>query len=287
MRSKHGYYYSQSKDFRQAPPENRVLVALVPTLRDWQTLHEQGWYRIPARSAPQPMEYGCVAFYQAKGWGKQEWAINYWARIAHVSRMPRIELLPQEESHPRAHEIYYRLNLGDLKSLPEPIRSRRRRFIVFISTTLDKFTKAYEINDLFCESPLEETLWERFRQEGIEAERQWYVSVGSLNYCLDFAVFCPKGKIDVECDGDLYHVNREKAPQDNKRNNVLTSAGWEVLRFGTKEITETPECCLEQVRETANLYGGLLTAEGETRWFTSKSGGEQQLNLFGKPEEEE
>jgi len=286
MRSRHGYFYSQSRDFRQTPPEKRVLVAIVRSLHDWQILHEQNWYRIPVRSAPHPMTYGTIAFYQMREWKEQSWAINYKAQVAHVRQAPRKELLPREEAHPRAHELYYRLDLTGLEPLPEPIHSRRRRFIVFISTTLDKFNKAREINDLFCESPLEETLWEHFCREGIEAERQWFVPVGGANYCLDFAIFCPNGKIDVECDGDLYHINREKAPNDNKRNNALTSVGWKVLRFGTKEITETPDNCIEQVRETANLYGGVLTAEGETRWFTSKTNGEQQYNLFGNPDEE-
>ncbi|GBC92948.1 hypothetical protein HRbin15_01431 [bacterium HR15] len=282
MRSRHGYYYGRSPDFRHAPVEQRVLVALVPTLRDWHIVHEHGWYRLPVRSAPQPMRYGYIAFYQTKGWGQQDWAINWWARIAQIREVARVELLPHEAVHPRASERYYRLDLTELRPLPTPIPSRRRRFIVFISTTLDKFVQAREINDLFCESPLEDLLWEHFRRHGIEAERQWYVSVGRATYCLDFAIFCTNGKIDVECDGDFYHANPEKAREDNQRNNYLTSAGWEILRFTSQQILETPSECVQMVCETANQYGGLLTTEGETRWFPSQQGGGYQLNLFAK-----
>lgn len=287
MRSKHGYFYGQSSDFLQTPPEKRVLVALVPRLSDWQILHEQNWYRIPARSAPKPLDYGHIAFYQTRAWGKQGWAIHFFAKVTHIQEMPRIELLPQEESHPRAHELYYRITVQNLQELPQPIPSQRNRYIVFISTTLNNLVNAREINDLFCTSHLEEILWKYLKVEGIEAERQWYVVIKQQNYCLDFAVFCAKGKIDIECDGDTYHVSRSKAVEDNQRNNLLTSVGWKVLRFSTREIKRTPDDCIGQIRETANLYGGISMANGETRWLTSRINGEQQLNLFGQQEERE
>lgn len=136
MRSKHGYYYGRSPDFRHAPAEQRVLVALVPTLRDWHILHEQGWYRIPVRSAPQPMQYGYIAFDQTRGWGQPDWAVNWWAHIAQIKEATRLGLLPREERQPWALERCYQLDLIELRPLPAPIPSRRRRFIVFISTTL-------------------------------------------------------------------------------------------------------------------------------------------------------
>jgi hypothetical protein len=35
------------------------------------------------------------------------------------------------------------------------------------------------------------------------------------NYSLDFAVYCDKGNIDIETDGDTYHVNPEGSAKDN------------------------------------------------------------------------
>lgn len=53
--------------------------------------------------------------------------------------MKRKELLPAESAHPRAEEEYCRINLVELLPLAKPIFSRRKRRIVFITTTFERF----------------------------------------------------------------------------------------------------------------------------------------------------
>jgi very-short-patch-repair endonuclease len=88
-----------------------------------------------------------------------------------------------------------------------------------------------EINDLYDESPLEDRLWAELRRFNIPAERQEFITVGKNDYSLDFAVYCDKGNIDIETDGDTYHVNPEGSAKDNMRNNALAAAGWHVLAY--------------------------------------------------------
>lgn len=38
--------------------------------------------------------------------------------------------------------------------------------------------------------------------------------------------------------------------------------------------------CLRVIRETANRYGGLVTPEGELRYYAQGAGRHEQLNLF-------
>jgi very-short-patch-repair endonuclease len=278
---RHGYFYARSREYRTTKSSQRVLVAFMPNQRDLNIAREQGWYRIPVRSAPQPMKFGWLAFYQGREtFGEEAWTINYWAKVKSIKVVKRRDLLPDESSHPRADEDYYRIRIGELQRVPQPIVSRRQRFIVFISTTLAKFQRAEEINDLFHESPLEDEMWDGFKEERIEAERQWYLNVGKETYCLDFAIFCASGQVDVECDGDLWHSDPARIPQDNARDNTLTSSGWAVLRFNTKQITEELPTCLWQVRETVNRYGGIVTAEGAQRWMASGDEQHKQLSLF-------
>jgi very-short-patch-repair endonuclease len=222
-----------------------------------------------------------IGFYQTKAFGKQKWSISYWAEIKKISVVTRSELLPLEDDHPRADELYYKIEIGELKHLEKPIISKRGRRIVFISTTLEKFRKAKEINDLFDESPLEDTLWEYFKRSGVDAERQFYVAEERSKYFLDFAIFCDEGKINVECNGDAWHSQRETIANDNERNNFLTSRGWSVLRFSGKEINENAADCLEKVKYTVDHLGGIIVADGESRTLEDDNSDEpRQLDLF-------
>ena len=66
------------------------------------------------------------------------------------------------------------------------------------------------------------------------------------------------GSIDIETDGDTYHANRDKAAEDNRRNNNLTAAGWKVLRFNTEQIREqTEDYCIPEVTRTITKLGGV------------------------------
>ena len=78
------------------------------------------------------------------------------------------------------------------------------------------------------------------------------------DYALDFAIYCVKGRLDVETDGDFWHANPERAEQDNLRDNNLKTAGWRVLRFTTKQIQEqTIDYCVATVTQNINNLGGL------------------------------
>jgi len=169
------------------------LVAIINNRRDFERAREHHWYRIPVRTAPEGIvRMRWVAFYLTQTFASQKWSVRYWAEIKKVTCQRRRTLLPDDPNHPRANQMYYRLELGDLQERFEPIYSRRRRQIVFIPTVWRKFRTALEINDLAHGSPLEDRQWAAMKHEGIEAERQWWVGDTKNRFCLDFAVFCPR-----------------------------------------------------------------------------------------------
>lgn len=140
---------------------------------------------------------------------------------------------------------------------------------------------AIEINDLYDESPLEDRLWAEFKRHNISAERQEFITVKRQNYALDFAIYCAKGNIDVETDGDSWHANPEKAAEDNLRDNALEAVGWKVLRFTTHQIREqTEDYCIHTVAETINNLGGVEEGEYILRRIDLDADGSYQLGLF-------
>jgi len=269
-------------------PRGEVLVAIMNSKADMRLAREAGWYRIPVSSAKRflskcrwPPRW--IAFYQTKVFGDERYAINYYAAVRRVQVVTRADLFPDlPRNHPKVNRKYYKLVLGELKALPQPIYSRRFRRVVFIPTTVEKFKIAAEINDLWDESPLEDRLWAIFKQARIQAERQYRVDVDDKIYFLDFAIFCTRRNVAVEADGDTYHIGGEPGEKDRKRNNDLESHGWHVLHFNTSEIHEHPvDYCTSKVMKAINRYGGLENEAGMPIQHNPKDPlGPQQLSLL-------
>ncbi|MCO6453560.1 MAG: DUF559 domain-containing protein [Caldilineales bacterium] len=272
---------------KRKPPNDsargEVLVAILNDKKDFAILREKGWYRIPTDSAPKRWPPQWLAFYQTKIFGEEAYSVRYYGRVRSISMVRRRDLFPNELPNPKSDRQYYKIQLESLRTLNEPIASPRWRRIAFIPTTWPKFRRARQINDLFDESPLEDILWDEFKRLGIAAERQFAVPVGEQFYRLDFAIFCNNGNIDVETDGDSYHIGVEEATKDRLRENNLTTAGWQTLRFNGNELREKmAEYCVPKITGAINRFGGLQDdAEERPRVFYSVSGQSvQQLSLF-------
>jgi very-short-patch-repair endonuclease len=239
-----------------------VLVAIINNRLDFVKALEDHWYRIPISSQEKwlkdrwPPRW--LALYQTKAFGKEAYAINYYAEVRDIRQVFRWHLFPGQPHDEKFNRRYYQLILEPLHPLQKPIFSRRRRRIVFIPTTRNRLFNAAEINDLYAESSLEDRLWAELKRLQILAERQELVTVKKRNYFLDFAIYCASGKIDVETDGDEWHATPEKAEVDNLRDNDLESVGWQQLRFTGRQIQEQmAEYCVPKVVQTINNLDGL------------------------------
>ncbi|MFH1086202.1 MAG: hypothetical protein V1772_10625 [Chloroflexota bacterium] len=132
-----------------APGDARVLVVVVPSQRDWDLVQREGWYRIPARRAPARVGAEYLAFYHTKACGALRWSVACYAPILGYRLVARRELLPDEPDHPRANDLYIKIELGALTPLPRPIPSRTLRRLTFLHTTLSRLLQAEELNDLW------------------------------------------------------------------------------------------------------------------------------------------
>jgi hypothetical protein len=132
-------------------PEDRVLVAYLPKPSDFVILQQEGWYRIPQEHAPKGLFAEYFAFYFGREFGPDKWSIRYYAPQVGRELLSRRALFPHEANHPKADDLYYKVQLGPLQQLARPIVSLHWRRITFIHTTWDRFMDAAEINDLFVD----------------------------------------------------------------------------------------------------------------------------------------
>jgi hypothetical protein len=164
-------------------PTDLVLVAVLNNKRDFEIARVLGWYRIPFKSAPKTVAVDWLAFYQTAKFGEEKWAINYIAPVRGHELTTRADLLRTQPDHPRAGEQYYKVQIGPLERLAQPILSRKWRRLTFLYSTGERLLAAAEINDLIIQSEERELLWKALRERGLAAER------GEL----DFALWCALG----------------------------------------------------------------------------------------------
>lgn len=147
-----------------------MLVALAPKPRDLEIARLLGWYRVPLRSAPKVVDVDYLAFYQAGAFGEQHrWRIESFAEVRGHELTTRAQLLRDEPDHPRAQEEYYKIQLGPLQTLRQPILAGRWRRITFLYTTGELFRNARKVQDLVVRSEEREILWRSLRERALHS----------------------------------------------------------------------------------------------------------------------
>ena len=236
-----------------------ILIAYLPSRKDLAIAQNKHWYRIPVSTKRVPVmvknkTVELIAFYQPKVFKEDAHLIRFYGKVKSVSKVKRKNLIKDEPLNPKNEDLYYKIQIEKLLRLPHSIRSLRKRRLLFIPTTLDRFNNAYEINDLFIGSPLEEKFWAEFKRIGLSAEREYFESIGKHHFYIDFALFCKNRKLAVECDGDTYHNDKTSVQYDKRRDNLLESRGWNVMRYTTNDIEYHFDESISLVREAVNHY---------------------------------
>ena len=178
--------------------DDQVLVAVVPSLADWERIQSEHWYRIPVTRAPRRLAVQYLAFYHTARFPELRWQIHYYAPVLRYNVASRRELLPEEPDHPRADTLYYRIDLGPLVALPHPIPSLKLRRITFISTTLDRLLGAREVAELWPRETARDRLWRALQTREIDAHRDYTIREGEVSYRADLAVLGPR-KMAILC----------------------------------------------------------------------------------------
>lgn len=261
-----------------------TLVAIINSKKDLRIALEQNWYRIPVSTKSTPLNVKenhlkYIAFYQTSVFKEKAFQIEWLGKVRKISLVKRKELFPDLTYDPKADEKYYKIEFEKPEKLSNPIISARHRRMLFVNTTYERLTNSKEFNDLFLESPIEERLWTKLKENDMAAERQYMYQTAESFYYLDFALFCKERNIDVECDGDTYHQSVDAVNYDKSRNNKLEEFGWAVLRYPTNEIANNVDSVISQIKRTINQHGGLeIVSDNKTFKYFLKD--DEQIDLF-------
>lgn len=95
-------------------------------------------------------------------------------------------------------------------------------------------------------------LWAAVHLRWPEAQRELPGAVEGRRFRLDIGFAA--ARLAVEVDGFAYHGKHlGDFKRDRERQNLLTVAGWRILRFTASDIRKTPERCLELIEAALRL----------------------------------
>ena len=151
-------------------PTSLILVCLLPTPRDLEIARLLGWYRIPLRTSPKVVAVDYLAFYQPAAFGERGGQIEFVAEVRGHELTTRGELLKDEADHPRAREEYYKLQIGALEKLAQPITADKWKRLTFLYTTGEYLLNAATLNDLVVEGDERQLLWQSLRERAENAQ---------------------------------------------------------------------------------------------------------------------
>lgn len=153
-------------------PNDLILVAFMPSPRDLEIARVLGWYRIPLRTAPKVVAVDYLAFYQPAAFGEgHKWCIEFVAPVRGHELSTRAEILKEERDHPRASEEYFKLQLGPVEALPQPIPAEEWKRITFLYTTGERLLAANSIADLSVHDEERQVLWRALRERALNAQQ--------------------------------------------------------------------------------------------------------------------
>ncbi len=141
-----------------------ILVCLLPTMRDLEIARLLGWYRIPLRTAPKVVAVDYLAFYQPAAFAEHGGQIEFIAKVNGHELTTRDDLLRDEPDHPRAKEEYYKIQIGALEKLSQPITTDKWKRITFLYSTGEYLVNAKTLNDLVVSGSERQILWRSLRE---------------------------------------------------------------------------------------------------------------------------
>lgn len=231
-----------------APADARrrtVLVAVMNNQADWARVQEEGWYRIPQRRAPRRIAADYLAFYQTGAFKERSeaHAVTYYAATARYRLLSRGELLPDEADHPRAADYYFRIDVGALQRLPNPVPAKSMRRITFIHTTLHRLLTAGDVRDLYRENDPFETLWKALRENRLRPLPNRIVA----DQAVDITLRARGGYLGITCRDEV---------SAQERSSMHLPERWELLNLPATDIESDLDSCLRRIGAALINLGG-------------------------------
>ena len=180
-------------------PDDRVLVGVVSRKRDLDRARNEHWYRIPQIKVPRGIYAEYIALFlsssAANPFRKQS-GIYYYGERRGLDLVHRVDLLPDEPDHKRAHDVYYKVQLGPLEQRALPVTNPTGRPITFIYTTWDRFTQAQHIADLYSKNDYYvDRIYHALRDARIRPDRFWETEQRETGQPAQVRILCERGTV--------------------------------------------------------------------------------------------
>ena len=232
-----------------------VLVAVLKNRRDLSCLLCEKWYRIPVDKCPQK-KFIYLAFFEPAKLPGQGGRIRYFAEPARVEVKNRKTLLPAEKD---SEKKYFQFTFDCVKKLKNQVKNKNGMRVSFGFTTLQKLLKAKEVTDLFDVAPIEKLIRKALQLKELKAYPEYPLRLSATKRVrLDFAVFCRKGALNIECDSTGWHSTKRLIIADKTRDRDLRKLGWSILRLKEAEITGNISKSVEKVVSRVKTLGGIV-----------------------------
>lgn len=237
-----GQEYSDPHSLRRT-----VLVAVVNNPADLRRAASDGWYRIPQRRAPRRVGADFLAFYQTGAFKGEPEAqtISYYAPVRRYQLLPRAALLPEEPAHPRAEDYYFRIEIGPLLRLNEPIQAGSFRRLTFIHTTLERLLSARDVTELRLKEDPFQALWGALRDNRLKPLPNRLAGA----WPVDIALRVRSGYLGISLE-DESAVREADLPN-----------GWTILQIPGSRVAEDLPGCLREIGRALVDLGGTLDSK--------------------------
>ena len=252
----HAVQYSSPMNTIYPDAESRrrsLLVAVLNNTDDLRRAAAEGWYRIPQRNAPPRIGADYLAFYQTGAFKDHAEAqtVTYYAATRRYRLLTRRELLPAEADHPRANDYYFRIEIGPLQRLAQPIPAGNFRRVTFIHTLFDQLFTAQSVTDLFRKEDPFERLWHALREHNLRPLKNRLVGEQPVD-------------IPLRARGGYLGINCPETTGAQERLPPLLADRWEFLAFSSAAIEQNLPGCLRQIGAALiNLGGSTLNLQPE------------------------
>lgn len=228
-----------------------VLVAVVNNPADLRRAAEEGWYRIPQRSAPRRIGADYLALYLTSGAapkGSQSAGAHTVACYAATRRyrlVSRRDLIPDEPNHPRAGDAYFRIDIGPLQPLEHPVPAATFKRLTFIHTTLAALLAAQDVTDLFRKDDPFDRLWDALREHKLRPLKNRLINDAPV----DIALRARSGTLAINCRDEF--CAQEARP-------LLLAERWALLTLPTSHIENDLDGCLRRIGSALLGLGGSV-----------------------------
>ena len=134
--------------------------------------------------------------------------ITFYASTRRYRLLTRRELLPDEADHPHAEDYYFRIDIGPLQRLEQPVPAANMRRITFIHTTLHRLLTAADVRELFYREDPFDKLWHTLRANRLRPMANRIVE----DWPVDITLHAHGGNLGIRCSNDPATRTNEAAP---------------------------------------------------------------------------